>query len=71
MNYELLQAAAASNTWGAILPELLLGCLALGLLVLEIVLPKKRHDLIPALAIAGQVAILVGLFINFRTGYLG
>ena len=44
MNYELLQAAAASNTWGAILPELLLGCLALGLLVLEIVLPKKRHD---------------------------
>jgi NADH-quinone oxidoreductase subunit N len=71
MNYELLQAAAASNTWGAILPELLLGCLALGLLVLEIVLPKKQHDLIPALAIAGQVAILVGLFINFRTGYLG
>ena len=71
MNYELLQAAAASNTWGAIFPELLLGCLALGLLVLEIVLPKKQHDLIPALAIAGQVAILFGLLINFRTGYLG
>lgn len=71
MNLEVLQAAAASNAWAAIFPELLLGCLALLLLVLEIVLPKKQHDLIPAVAIAGQVAILLGLIVNFRTGYLG
>lgn len=71
MNPELLQDAAASNQWTAIFPELLLGCLALFLLVLEIVLPKKQHELIPAIAITGQVAVLVGLLINFRTGYLG
>ena len=41
MTPELLQAAAASNQWSAILPELGLGCLALLLLVLEILLPKK------------------------------
>lgn len=71
MNYELLQAAAAANTWGAIFPELLLGCLALGLLILEILLPKKQHDLIPAFAIAGQVAILLGLIVNFSSGWVG
>lgn len=70
MNPELLQAAAASNQWAAIFPELLLGCLALLLLVLEIVLPKKHHDLIPAVAITGQLAVLAGLFINYRTAFL-
>jgi NADH-quinone oxidoreductase subunit N len=53
-----LQAFADGNHWGAIWPELLLGCLALGLLVLEIVLPKAAHRHIPSVAIVGQAAIL-------------
>lgn len=71
MNLELLQAAAAKNTWGAILPELLLGSLALVLLILEIILPKKQHTAIPSLAILGQVAILVVTIGGFHSGYLG
>jgi NADH-quinone oxidoreductase subunit N len=71
MNLELLQAAAADNRWVAILPELLLGCLALFLLVLEIVLPKRHHDTIPAVAIVGQLAVLAGLALNFHNVFVG
>jgi NADH-quinone oxidoreductase subunit N len=46
-------AAAADNQWGAIFPELMLACLALALLALEIVLPKKLHAYIPHVALAG------------------
>jgi NADH-quinone oxidoreductase subunit N len=70
MNPEFLKAAAESNQWLAIMPELLLGCLALLLLVLEIVLPKSKHDAIPGIAILGQVGVLIGLIINYRTPYL-
>jgi len=69
MNLELLQTAAANNRWGALFPELLLGCLALLLLVLEIVLPKKHHGSIPAVAIVGQLALLVGLLFNLQGGF--
>ncbi len=61
MTPELLNAfadAAKSNNWLAIMPELMLGCLALLLLVLEIALPKNKHDLIPGVAIMGQLAVL-------------
>jgi len=71
MNLDLLQAAAADNRWGAIFPEILLGCLALSLLILEIVLPKKQHSLIPSIAIVGQLAILVGTLFNLRNGFVG
>lgn len=71
MDIPALQQLAARNDWSAIFPELVLGCLALFLLVLEIVLPKKNHDLIPGFAIAGQLALLVALLANFNTGYLG
>ncbi len=71
MNLDLLQAAAAKNTWGAILPELLLGSLALFLLILEIVLPRKRHGVISSVAILGQIAILIGTLVNLRSGYVG
>ncbi|ATC64912.1 NADH-quinone oxidoreductase subunit N [Nibricoccus aquaticus] len=70
MNPEFLKAAAESNNWIAIMPELLLGCLALLLLVLEVVLPKNKHDLIPGVAIIGQLGVLVGLIINYRTPFL-
>ncbi len=41
---------AGANPWWAIWPELCLGCLALLLLVAEIVLPKAAHDRIPLLS---------------------
>lgn len=66
---EKFQEAAATNVWGAILPEILLGLLALGLLVLEMVLPKEKHRLIPRVAIWGTVAILIWfLLFFFREG---
>ncbi len=71
MSPELLQAAAADNRWAVIAPEIALGCLALFLLVLEIFLPKKRHAVIPTLAIAGQIGLLIGLLFNFQGPYLG
>ncbi|MFO1450304.1 MAG: NADH-quinone oxidoreductase subunit N [Opitutaceae bacterium] len=71
MNLELLKSAAADNRWGALYPELLLGCLALFLLVLEIVLPKKHHSAIPSVAILGQIALLIGLIVNFKSGFIG
>ena len=71
MTLEAVKVAAGLNDWAAIFPELVLGCLALALLVLEIVLPRKNHDLIPALAIASQIGLLVALLANFNTGYVG
>jgi NADH-quinone oxidoreductase subunit N len=56
-----LQAFAESNRWGAIWPELLVACLALAVLLLEIVLPKSAHRRIPGIAIAGQLAILAAV----------
>jgi NADH-quinone oxidoreductase subunit N len=71
MTIEAVKFAAASNEWGMIAPELMLGCLALFLLVLEIVLPKKQHNLIPTFALFGQIGVLAGLAINFDRGLLG
>lgn len=66
MNLEAVKLAAEDNVWGAIFPELMLGCLALVLLVLEIVLPKKHHALIPDVASAGLLGTLGGLFIRWH-----
>ncbi len=65
MNLEAVKLAALDNTWGAILPELLLGCVALALLVAEILLPKKLHYLIPTIAVAGLAGVLAGLVLRF------
>jgi NADH-quinone oxidoreductase subunit N len=73
MNPEMLKAfaeQAGSNQWAAIMPELMLGCLALLLLALEIVLPKNKQEIIPGVAILGQLGVLIGLLINYRTAYL-
>jgi NADH-quinone oxidoreductase subunit N len=71
MTLELARLAAADNTWSTIIPELMLGCLALALLGLEIVFPKKLHAHIPDFALAGLVGALVGLLINFESASLG
>jgi len=70
MTTEMLQAAAASNQWWAIGPEMILACSALVLLAAEIVLPKKEHHLIPWLAVMAFAAVLTGLVINFDTSWL-
>jgi NADH-quinone oxidoreductase subunit N len=71
MTLELARLAAEQNTWGTIVPELLLACIALLLLGLEIVFPKRFHARIPDFAIAGLVGALIGLLINFESASLG
>lgn len=71
MTLEAVKLAAADNLWSAILPELMLGCLALLLLVLEMVLPKKHHVLITDVAAAGLLGTLIGLCLNWDSGALG
>ncbi len=69
MDIATLRVLAAGNPWWAIWPELSLGCLALLLLVLEVVLPKPAHGRIQLVSIAGQLAILAALLANFDTPY--
>jgi len=71
MPIELLQKAAADNRWVAIGPELMVGCLALILLVLEIVLPKSRHEWIPSAAIVGLLGIITAFLVNYHTTFVG
>ncbi len=64
MTRELVQSfkfASESNLWDAIRPEIGLGLLALFLLVLEIVLPKRYYRIIPLVSIAGQFGVLSAL----------
>jgi len=58
MDISALQHAAAGNAWGAIWPEISLACLALALLVVDLVLPRRGAGLVPNLAILGQVVLL-------------
>lgn len=71
MTIEAVKLAAESNHWSAIFPELALACLALGLLVLEILLPRKNHRAIPVAAGVGLAALLVSLLMNFRPSWVG
>ena len=64
MDIPSLQALAAGNSWISILPELMLGCLALLLLVLEIVLPKRLHTALPGVALFGVLGLLAGQLVT-------
>lgn len=66
MSTELLKAIADSNQWWAIGPEMILACAALGLLVLEIILPKAQHRIIPQFAMISLVAVLIAVVANFN-----
>ena len=70
MTTALLQSVAETNQWWAIGPEMILGCAALGLLVLEIILPKDQHRAIPIMAIIAQAMVLVAVIVNFHTGWM-
>jgi len=71
MTLEAAKLAAADNAWGAILPELMLGLVALLLLALETVLPRRLHALIPNVAIAGLLGTLGGVWLNWTPAVLG
>ncbi len=71
MTIEQLKAAAADNLWAAIAPEIMIGLLALALLVAELVLPKKRHGIIPLISLSGLLGVFLGLLMNFRPLDLG
>ncbi len=71
MNLEAVKAAAEANVWTAIAPELALGCLALVLLVLETLLPKKQHAIVPDVAIAGLLGAIVGHFYAWHASAVG
>ncbi|MBC2605961.1 NADH-quinone oxidoreductase subunit N [Pelagicoccus albus] len=55
---------AATNTWGAIYPEMILGLMALALMGLEVILPKFAHGAIPRISILGQI-LLLGYIVIF------
>lgn len=71
MNLEAVKLAASLNEWSGVIPEIALGCLALLLLVLEILLPKKSHDSISLVSLVGQFAILGWTLANFDHGSIG
>ena len=71
MTLEAVKLAAADNIWAAIWPELALGCIALLLLVLETVLPKRHHGVIGDVASAGVLGTLGALFMNWNSAALG
>lgn len=71
MTLDAVKSAAESNDWGAIMPEVSLACLALLLLILEIILPKKERGYIPGIAIFGQIAILIEQLVFFNSGAVG
>jgi NADH-quinone oxidoreductase subunit N len=70
MDPTALQAIAANNDWLTIFPELLLGCVALALLALEIVLPRKYHGYLPGVALFGVLAIIPSQLISLRPAFL-
>ncbi len=68
MSPELLKAIADTNDWWAIGPELILGCAALGLLVLEIATPKEHHRFIPHVAMVALAGVLLAVAFSFKDG---
>ncbi|MBC7365492.1 MAG: NADH-quinone oxidoreductase subunit N [Undibacterium sp.] len=71
MDISVLQTLASRNLWGAITPEIMLGCLALLLLVLELLFPKQQHQAVPAAALVGLLCVLSDVLVNFQSAYLG
>jgi NADH-quinone oxidoreductase subunit N len=65
MSTELLKAAAASNDWWILGPELTLACGALALLVMEILVPRKDLRFVPHLAVTALLGALFTVVLNY------
>ncbi len=63
--------AAVHNPWAALWPEIGIGCLALALLILEIILPARAHRHLPTIGLAGLLAVFIGLLLDGRGAYCG
>lgn len=74
MDAEVLQRIVATNQWGAIWPEILLGCLAVVLLFVDL-LTRSKGQITARIAVWSQVILLVFLlgrfFIGTASGELG
>jgi len=71
VNLTLLQSLAADNSWGSIRPELMLGCLALSLLVLDLALPKRAAAAVALVFVLGQAAVLADVLLHFHSAWIG
>lgn len=71
MSTEFLKAVADSNQWWALGPEITLACAALGLLVIELILPKEQHRFIPHVASLVLAVVLGGEALNFSRTWDG
>ncbi|MCX6932537.1 MAG: NADH-quinone oxidoreductase subunit N, partial [Verrucomicrobia bacterium] len=71
MDITVLQNLAANNLWSAITPEIMLGVLALALLVIELLFPKRQHQMVPAAALAGLLCVLGNILATFHNPYVG
>jgi NADH-quinone oxidoreductase subunit N len=56
MDTELLQHLVASNRWSALLPEIILGCFAVILLFIDLLIPRARRHLATLSILAHLVA---------------
>ncbi|MDB6127384.1 MAG: proton-translocating NADH-quinone oxidoreductase, chain [Verrucomicrobia bacterium] len=70
MDLTALHAIAEKNEWMAIFPEILVACLALLLLVLDLLFPPKHHGYIAGIALFGMLAILPSQILSFKVGYI-
>lgn len=67
MDIELLQSVVASNRWSALLPEIILGCSAVLLLFIDLLIPRARRQL-SGLSILAHFAAAVVLILTMRGG---
>jgi NADH-quinone oxidoreductase subunit N len=71
MDITVLQNLAANNLWGAIMPEIMLGVLALALLVIELLFPKQQHQMVPLAALVGLLCVLGNVLATFHNPHVG
>jgi NADH-quinone oxidoreductase subunit N len=71
MTITLLQQLAAGNAWGSIRPEIMLGVVALALLVLDLVVPKRAPAAVAGAALLGQLVVLADVLWHFHSAWLG
>lgn len=58
---DIFKAIAETNDWYVIYPEISFGILALGILMIDVLVPKKGKALIPSIAIIGQLVVLLSV----------
>jgi len=71
MDITVLQNFAANNLWGAIMPEIMLGVLALALLVIELLFPKQQHQMVPLAALVGLLCVIGNVLATFHNPHVG